>query len=148
MLRPIQNAGLTLLLLSGCGGGSDEGAACVRDEDCDGVCSRINECLSADAAIEVRLSWTVAGQTPSPANAAVCGVIDALELRFESDSLRDEPLVYYPVPCNLGRVYYDKMPDSLSELRITAFDESNAVLGVEIRNIESRSSEFQVDFNP
>jgi hypothetical protein len=147
MLRFTSLASLALLL-SACPNSSDEGAACVRDEDCAELCSRVNECLSADSAIEVRLSWTVSGLTPSPSNAGVCGVIEALEVRFESDSLRDEPIIYYPVPCELGRVYYDKMPDSIGVLQVTAIGGDDAVIDVAIRNIESRSSDFVVDFNP
>ena len=148
MTNTIAHSALLLSLgLTGSCGHSDEGLACISDDDCDDRCSRVGECLTASSSIEIRLSWTVNQQSPSPSRADVCGPIRDLELSFESDSASDETIVYFPVPCELGRVFYDRMPDRLSQVRVTAYGEAETPLTVEFRNIESRSSDFRFDFS-
>jgi hypothetical protein len=139
-----------LLGLAACFAGPEDssGAACVRDEDCPELCSRVNECLSAADAIEIRVSWTVGGQAPSPTTPGSCGAIDAFEVSLESDGERDEPINYFPVPCNLGQVYYDRMPNRLARVRMSAVHTDGSILEVVFLDIEGPSSSFQVNFNP
>lgn len=143
---------LPLLLLGalasqpGCGQLSDSGAECQSDRDCAELCSRIGECLSAEHAIELRIRWSVNGVVPSPAQPAACGVIADFEVRLDSASRRDEPIAYFPTPCELGQVFYDRMPDRLSELRLTAHDAQGNALDSKSRAIEDRTSEFLIDF--
>lgn len=141
-------AGVLALPLAGCFAGPESSdAPCVEDDECPEICSRIGECLLEANAITIRASWTVGGQSPSPTAPAACGQIDALEVSLESDGARDMPVIYYPVPCDLGQVYYDRMPNRLKRMRMSAADANGAILDVVILNIEEPASDFQVNFD-
>ena len=138
----------TLVLLSACFTGPESGpSTCTRDEDCPELCSRIGECLRAADAISIRTTWTVGGAAPTPSAPTPCGAIDALEVSLESGGARDLPILYYPVPCNLGQVFYDRMPNRLERVRFSAVHADGRVLQVVLRDIVDTASEFQVDFN-
>jgi hypothetical protein len=138
-----------LFLLAGCFAGPEQTArSCARDEDCEELCSRIGECLRAADAISIRARWTVGGLAPSPTAPGPCGSIDAFEVSLESSGERDLPVIYYPVPCDLGQVFYDIMPNRLERMRMSAVHADGSVLQVILLDIVETASDFQVDFNP
>jgi hypothetical protein len=106
-------------LLAACGPLDAGGSAqyCSTDQQCDYQCSRLGECLDEGEAITVRVNWTIEGQA---AGETSCADIQELRLTFEPDSIRDEEVTYAPVPCELGTIYYDRMPDRFSAVRLTA----------------------------
>ena len=122
--------------------------SCSQNEQCPEVCSRGGECIAASDAIEIRASWTIGGQAPSPAAPGPCGNIDAFEVSLESDGARDIPLVYYPVPCDLGQVYYDRMSSKVQTLRMSAAAADGSILEVLFADIEGPSANVQLNFNP
>ncbi len=125
---------------------SDEGASCTEDSQCDYKCSRIHECLAEGHEIEIRAQWTINGVAPTPTTPEACGRVANFEFHLESDSVRDESVTYYPVPCELGQVFYDRMPDRLRNLRLTAVDADGNSLGSLFRRIDFTSSDFTIDF--
>lgn len=138
-----------LIFLAGCFAGPEQSErSCVRDEDCPELCSRIGECLRAADAISIRATWTVGGLAPSPTAPGPCGAIDAFEVSLESSGERDSPVIYYPVPCDLGQVFYDIMPNRLERLRMSAVRADGSILQVVLLDIVETASDFQVDFNP
>ena len=96
-------------------GESDE---CQTDADCaDGdECTRVGECVAAGSAIRVELSWTIAGAAPS---AEACVAFDSLEVVFYEGEL--EASSYAPIPCDLARSTYDKMPARLDRVELIAY---------------------------
>jgi hypothetical protein len=139
---------LGALLAGACGPISDTGSYCELDSDCSEVCNRLNECQAASDLISIRIHWTVGGTAPSPGNDEACGRIADFEVRMESDSLRDEPIAYYPVPCSLGQVYYDRMPDRLVSVQLSAVDDAQNILQDEIRILDRVDNELTIDFRP
>ncbi len=146
--RAIYVSALGILLLAGCFTGPEfTENSCSRDEDCPELCSRIGECLKAEDAISIRANWTIGGLAPSPNAPAPCGGIDAFEVSLESSGERDLLVAYYPVPCDLGQVLYDKMPDRLERMRMSAVHADGTILQEILLDITETSSVFQVDFN-
>lgn len=139
-------AGLSLASMSACEV-NDEGLYCSDDRQCEFLCSHAQECLGSSGGREIRISWTVNGLPPSPADDSACGAIENFEVRLETDGRRDA-LAYFPVPCNLGQVYYDRMPDRFRNLRILGKDLTGETIVIEDRTIESASATFTIDFRP
>lgn len=139
-----------LLLVGGaCAANADRPrAACSRNEHCAEICSRDGKCIAASEAIEIRASWTIGGQAPSPTEPGPCGDIDAFEVSLESNGARDSPLVYYPVPCDLGQVYYDRMSNELQTLRMSSVATDGSILEVLFADIEGPTTDVQLNFNP
>lgn len=105
--------------LAGCVLLAPAGAPCEVDADCgDGLaCARNGEC--AAGLRSVYIGWTVAGQ---PAGEAACADIASLAVTFadaeaEAGGLAAE-IVYQPVPCALGQIRFDRMPDRLDRVDI------------------------------
>lgn len=111
------------LAAGGCFSGGDEVELCQTDADCDGECSRINECVEAGSAIRVELSWTVAGAAPSEEN---CAPFEALEVFFYDGE--DEASSYAPIPCTLARSTYDKMPPRLDRIDLAAYGSGGVIV--------------------
>jgi hypothetical protein len=98
--------------------------------------------------IEIRASWTIGGQSPTPSAPGPCGAIDALEIALETGDARDEPIVFYPVPCDLGQVYYDRMSNRLTRMRLSSVASDGSIFEVAFINIDGASTVAQVDFIP
>lgn len=66
------------------------------------------ECVPQGSLISLRLSWTLYG---SPTSTEMCDAlgIDEMRLTFE-DSSGFERQGYAPIPCDLGQVFYNRMP--------------------------------------
>ncbi|WP_428268274.1 hypothetical protein [Haliangium sp.] len=98
-------AGLALAVAGCLAGCLIGGRACEDDGDCGGeTCARNGEC--AAEVMSVLLSWTVSGRV---ADEESCARYDHLSLTFEDADI-DQKLTYEPIPCPLGRIYYDRMP--------------------------------------
>ena len=101
---------LTLALLAGCpmttGPSTGE---CRTDGDCAGnVCARDGFCYPAEEVREVKTTWTIMGRVASP---ATCGAVESLSIAFSGGLAGEQPLMYAPVPCELGQWLMDKLPD-------------------------------------
>lgn len=120
------------VVAGGCftGGDRDEGD-CVRDADCDGECTRTNECVEAGTSIRVEVAWTIAG---APASDDSCAPFAELEILFYQDEV--EVTNYVPIPCRIGRSTYDKMPPRLDRVELVAYDESG-------RTVDSQSAALE-----
>ena len=119
------------LTAGGCFSRGQEVDECQTDADCDGECSRINECVEAGTAIRVELAWTVAG---APATDETCAPFEALEVFFY-DGER-EASSYAPIPCNLARTTYDKMPPRLDRIDLAAYGSGGAILDSHTASLE------------
>jgi hypothetical protein len=100
-----------LLLLSACpmttGPSTGE---CETDGDCAGnVCARDGFCYPAESVREVRTTWTILGH---PASSATCGAVTNLAIGFTGGAAGEQPLMYAPVPCEVGQWLMDKLPDT------------------------------------
>jgi hypothetical protein len=123
---------LALCLASGaCSSGGEEVDACETDADCDGECSRINECVEAGSAIRVELAWTVAGEPPSDES---CAPFEALEVFFYDGGR--EATSYAPIPCTLSRSTYDKMPPRLDRIDLAAYGSGGVILDSQSAELE------------
>lgn len=121
-------------------------AYCDSDAQCGSqLCTRTNECLPANQIISVRLSWTFYGE---PATAELCeGLgIDALELTF-GDASNFERQSYFPVPCEIGRVFYDRMPNRFIYAELTTFS-SGLFVDSRFVTLSDRDTDATVDFTP
>lgn len=145
-------AGTASLLIAGCIGlspdASDEGASCRQASDCEDICSPVGECVFADSALDIRVSWTINGVAPTPTAPSPCGRIADFELRFESASTRDAVIAYFPVPCENGTVFYPDMPSRLVQIRLIGIDEFGATVAQETREIVDTQSALTIDFAP
>ncbi|MBA3503557.1 MAG: hypothetical protein M4D80_39005 [Myxococcota bacterium] len=100
-----------VLLLAGCplSAGPNTGE-CEGDSDCGGnVCARDGFCYPKETVRGVKTTWTIKGQTASP---TTCGPVTSLMIAFTGDNPGDAPLMYAPVPCEIGQWVMDKLPDS------------------------------------
>ena len=97
---------------------------------------------------EIRASWTIGGLAPTPSAPGPCGAIDAFEVSLESDGTRDMPLVYFPVPCDLGQVYYDRMSNRLQTMRVSGIAADGTILEVVFGNIGGANADLQLNINP
>ena len=52
------------------------------------------------------------------------------------------------MPCDLGQVFYDVMPNRLERLRMSAASADGSILQVVLLDIVEIANDFQVDFNP
>lgn len=144
---PFVRSILAITALSACGDGNSrgEGSYCSNDDSCSEICSRLNECITQEEAVEVRLSWTINQVAPTPAAPSPCGLIDHFEVRFNPVSARDEPAAYAPIPCSLGQALYDRLPGRFVQLQLTALDARQNALDVQVRGIESGSNTLLID---
>lgn len=107
---------LTLIPLIGCFEAVD-GGACSTDNDCAGAtCTRVGECAADPYAL--RVGWTIAGQA---ASASACASISELELSVIDPSTGTSHTVR-PVPCAPGSFFYDKLPQSYTDVQLWSFD--------------------------
>ncbi len=106
---------LSMLSLAGCFEAVD-GGACGSDSDCPGAaCTRVGEC--AENPYSLRVAWTIGGQ---PASATTCAEISELQLSVIDPSTRTTHTVS-PVPCPPGSFFYDKLPQSYTEVQLWSF---------------------------
>jgi hypothetical protein len=99
------------LFLAGCplAAGPSTGE-CEGDSDCSGnVCARDGFCYPEEVVREVKTTWTIRGQTASPTS---CGPVTSLMIGFSGDNPGEAPLMYAPVPCEIGQWVMDKLPRS------------------------------------
>lgn len=99
---------------------------CLSDRDCgELVCTRVGDCASAGAVYALRIEWTVHGLTTD--DAAACADVGELELAIEDPTTGDIHAVR-PVPCEVGRFTFDKLPLSFTEVTLTAYDPAGELL--------------------
>jgi hypothetical protein len=110
---------------------SDDDWECVRDADCEGECTRTNECVEAGTSIRVEVTWTVAGAAPSEES---CAPFGELEVLFYEGS--EEGPTYAPIPCPIGSSTYDKMPPRLDRVEMLAYGEGGDILDEKSADIE------------
>src|SRR5688500_8030109 len=100
-----------LLLLAGCPMTGPSTGECATDGDCAGnVCARDGWCYPAADVREVKTTWTIMGR---PASSATCGTV-TLSIAFSGGAAGEDPLMYAPVPCDIGQWLMDKLPESYS----------------------------------
>lgn len=125
------------------------GEECVADADCasDGECTRTGECVPDGGALRVVVRWTIAGQAPSPPRPEPCSPIGELEIEFRDPG--GDPEDYRPVPCDLGRATYDKMPPRFESVEVVAYDPAGERLASSEAALEPRGeSDVVVDLVP
>jgi hypothetical protein len=148
-----------LALVATVGGGASgcfpttapSGGACTVDGDCpDGQeCTRVEECVESGTSLRVVLSWTVAGVAPTPEAPEPCAPFSELEVRFHDPNVDDEDVSFRPVPCDLGRTVYDKMPPRLTSVEVIAYDEQGRDVDSESASLQpSGESDVTVDLQP
>jgi hypothetical protein len=100
---------LLLPALAGCP--LDPGPAtgeCNTDGDCNGnVCARDGWCYPSSEVREVKTTWTIMGRTASP---VTCGPVTDLAIAFSGGIAGEAPIMYAPVPCEIGQWLMDKLP--------------------------------------
>ena len=102
---------LAILFLAGCplATGPSTGE-CETDRDCAGnVCARDGFCYPSADVREVKTTWTIMGR---PASVTTCGPVTNLSIAFSSGAAGESPLMYAPVPCEIGQWLMDKLPDA------------------------------------
>lgn len=83
---------------------------CNSDGDCHGnVCARDGFCYPPETVRSVKTTWTILGR---PATASTCGAVTNLAIAFTGGAAGEDPLMYAPVPCELGQWLMDKLPDT------------------------------------
>jgi hypothetical protein len=105
------------LLLAGCplSAGPSTGE-CETDGDCAGnVCARDGFCHPESTIRAVKTTWTIKGQTASP---ATCGPVTSLMIGFSGSEPGEAPLQYAPVPCETGQWLMDKLPRSYTTVEL------------------------------
>jgi len=102
----------------------------------------------------VELHWTIAGAPVAPGADAACTAARITDLSVDfRDSDRsggvssDEELGFRPVPCDLGRITYDRLPEWYDLLVLTAYDADGEVASVEAPILD-RNSILEVDLRP
>jgi hypothetical protein len=111
------------------------------------VCARTGECVAESNIVDIRIDWTVNGQTVTPTSDAACRDIDKLSVTFVD--LRTDPDVsYYPVPCNLGRITYDKMPGRFDRVELTAWDDRDRELDRQSSPILLGDNNIEMNLQP
>lgn len=120
-----------LAFLPGCVIGSTKvsgvgGTYCQSDSDCgSSICSRFGTCVDPAQAMTISATWTITGMT---ASTTACNGIDHLEVDYLSGGAVLGG--FAPVPCNSGKVHFDKLPANIDTVRITELSPSNGSLGV------------------
>jgi hypothetical protein len=132
------------------------GGDCEADSDCGGeVCANDRQCLPPDRVIRVQVQWTIGGLPVSPAdgNDGPCAIAGITELSVDfrdSDGdgpATDEGLGFRPVPCDLGRITYDRMPEWYDLLVLTAYGADGQLASVEAPIVD-RDAIVDVDLRP
>ncbi|HTR52158.1 MAG TPA: hypothetical protein VMJ10_15700 [Kofleriaceae bacterium] len=136
--------GLVVVAVAACGGSSQSsGPACTQDSDCGGdVCAANGLCESSGSVRNVRIAWTVSGQT---ASSTTCASIPNLDLYFiPSDGDTSQAFGYAPVPCAEGVFTELKLPNIFTEVQMLD-DVSQALLA---DGIIDASNALSVDLAP
>ena len=123
---------LASFLVGGCfqtssGPGGSDGVECVTDDHCPEVCTHTGECVAESNVVDVRIEWTVNGDSVSPTSDAACAGVNMLSVRFVDRRVSPD-IVYRPVPCNLGLITYNKMPGRLDSVELSAWDDRDREL--------------------
>ena|GEM_PF-2702601 len=136
------------LLASACFSAQDAGE-CNTDSQCgDGFsCTRTAECVEIARLSSTRLTWTINGITPSPADSTACNGIGELEVDFD-DSLNGLGTGFAPVPCANGQVYYDKMPPRFDSVTLVAKDNAGRRLTSESAVLREGENVVALDLRP
>ena len=103
----------------------------MRDADCDGECTRTNECVEAGTSIRVEVAWTINGAAPGE---ETCAPIAELEVLFYQGD--EEGPTYAPIPCPIGSSTYDKMPPRLDRVVMIAWGEGGEIVDEESAAVE------------
>ncbi len=136
---PIARAALAVATLAVWSGCLIAAEPCSDDGDCDrGVCARTGECTTSP--IAVRLRWTVAESPPTADN---CRTVESLAVAFDDRQLQDS-LRYFPVPCYLGQIFFDRIPGRFDIVTVEVVD--NDAVRRRMR-FPVTSSEFEITFD-
>lgn len=109
---------LGIAMLASCPG---PGSDCERDFDCAGgeVCANNHACVPSGTTYRLVITWTLDGY---PASAQTCALIERLELRVTETATGDYAS-YAPVPCDIGRFTFDKLPGGFDSVRLVVFSD-------------------------
>lgn len=146
-IRLLAIAALPLGACFGSSDASDEGKACSHSQECQELCSPLGECVLESTALDIRVNWTINDVTPKPSMPESCGSITNFELRFESESPRDLPIAYFPVPCMTGTVFFPAMPSRIVRVTLSGFDARETFITSETREVISQKGELFFDFS-
>lgn len=118
---------------------------CRTDDECDGaVCSRDGECALAGTLVAVRLSWTLCAAPVTPER---CQASDlSLRVTFVDDDT-GENVLYEPVLCELGQIYFDRMSPRFDAVEASIMTDS-CVLDSARFSLQGPESVFEIDFAP
>ena len=121
--------------------------SCDLDAECDDglVCARTGECADADQLLSVRLSWTLYGQEASE---QTCGslAVTSMEVIFE-DQYTGDNRSYAPVACELGQVFFNRMPPRFSSVRVVVKNGGRRLDSVRVW-LQSGETVAAIDFLP
>ena len=144
--RPLAACLLAGALLAGCVLLPPGGALCEVDADCGGglSCARTGEC--AAGLVSVAISWTVAGQ---PASEAACADIASLAVTFVDAEAgatgQVAEVVYQPVSCPLGQIFFDRMPQRLDQVDVDARGTDSRLVQVASIPLQQPEMRIQID---
>ena len=129
------------ILASGCVVPREE---CSQDSDCgQGQCARAGECVPAGALQSARIFWTVDSQPPSDTS---CAPVGELAVGFH-DRIVDDKVVFRPVPCTLGQIFFDRMAARYTDVELTALDPDGGVITQVSGTLAGPASELTFDLD-
>ena len=123
---------LVAVVLAGAAGSCiPDDAGCNVDDDCGaGLCANTHECLDPGSLMRVELRWTIGGVAVNPNDATACtdAAIERLSVTFrDDDSAEGLATTYDPVPCNLGRMVYTRMPTWFDSLTLVGWSDDGVL---------------------
>lgn len=141
-MRQITLLSLLLALGFGCAFPRDE---CATNSDCgDGECTRTHECVSAGALQSARIFWTLYGAAPDE---AACESVEEMTVSFIDRDTEDN-VVFRPVPCTLGQIFFDRMAARFDEVRLSARGRNGRTLDDGRAGLSGSESEISFDLRP
>jgi hypothetical protein len=139
------------LLATGCLSAEGDGLSneCVRDGQCGTlVCANTGECVAESNIINVTINWTVNGEAVSPQSDRPCASVDEFSVKFLDLGGGGQNVEYSPVPCNLGRITYNKMPGRFDAVRVTAWSFSGYSLDEAQASLQLGQNTIDLDLRP
>lgn len=119
---------------------------CERDSDCGSqVCTHTRECVAPDQVRSIRLSWTLYELPPDESLCEALGVT-AMRVTFQ-DSAAWEAQSYEPVPCELGQVYFNRLPLRFTLVEIVALG-GGLILESRLLDMQGPETIVTVDLSP
>lgn len=121
-------AALGLTAASGCVGTYPaEYGPCEVDPDCGSAfeCTRMHECTPVGTSLAVRVVWTIDGEAPTP---ELCMVHEITEMSLTFiDREEDNAPKYSPIPCPLGRIFFDRVSPRFDQVSLYAHQSDGSI---------------------